>query len=46
LPTGYCAVAFLNHLTGAGTRGFLAYRVEQTQALRPGIRAIPWHLAW
>jgi predicted AAA+ superfamily ATPase len=33
-------------LTGPGARGALACRVEQPQALRPGIRAIPWHLAW
>ena len=26
--------------------GALAYRVEQPQMLRPGILAVPWHLAW
>ena len=33
-------------LTGPGARGVLACRVEQPQALCPGIRAVPWHLAW
>jgi hypothetical protein len=33
-------------LAGPAARGALACRVEQPQVLRPGIRAIPWHLAW
>jgi predicted AAA+ superfamily ATPase len=33
-------------LAGPSARAALACRVEQPQVLRPGIRAIPWHLAW
>ena len=33
-------------LAGPGARGVLACRVEAPHALRPGIRAVPWHLAW
>jgi predicted AAA+ superfamily ATPase len=33
-------------LAGPTARGVLACRVEQPQVLRPGIRAVPWHLAW
>ncbi len=33
-------------LAGPEARGVLACRVEEPQALRPGIRAVPWHLAW
>jgi len=31
---------------GEGARGALACRVARPLALRPGIRAVPWHLAW
>jgi predicted AAA+ superfamily ATPase len=31
---------------GPSTRVALACRVEKPTALRPGIRAVPWHLAW
>jgi predicted AAA+ superfamily ATPase len=33
-------------LAGPTARAVLACRVPKPQALRPGIRAIPWHLAW
>jgi hypothetical protein len=33
-------------LAGAKSRGVLACRVDRPVALRPGIRAVPWHLAW
>jgi hypothetical protein len=33
-------------LAGKAARGALACRVERPQSLRPGIRAVPWHLAW
>jgi predicted AAA+ superfamily ATPase len=33
-------------LAGGKTRAALACRISAPVALRPGIRAIPWHLAW
>ena len=33
-------------LGGPGARGVLACRVEEPHTLRPGIRAVPWNLAW
>ena len=33
-------------LAGPGVKGVLACRVEAPMALRPRIRAVPWHLAW
>lgn len=33
-------------LTGPTARGVLACRVEKPHVLRPGIKGIPWHLAW
>jgi predicted AAA+ superfamily ATPase len=33
-------------LAGAGSRAALACAVTAPTALRPGIRAVPWHLAW
>ena len=33
-------------LDDAGTRTALARRIGEAAALRPGIRAVPWHLAW
>ncbi len=33
-------------LAGPEARGVLACRVEAPHTLRPGIRAVPWHLAW
>lgn len=33
-------------LAGPSARGALACRVDAPRALRPGIRAVPWHLAW
>lgn len=40
------ALARWMELAGDGTRGVLACQVEAPTALRPGIRAVPWHLAW
>jgi predicted AAA+ superfamily ATPase len=33
-------------LAGSGAAGVLACDVREPQALRPGVRAVPWHLAW
>ncbi len=33
-------------LAGPEARGVLACRVDVPTALRPGLRAVPWHLAW
>lgn len=33
-------------LAGRRASGVLACRVHQATALRPGIQAVPWHLAW
>lgn len=33
-------------LAGRRARGVLACRIDAPAALRPGIRAVPWHLAW
>jgi predicted AAA+ superfamily ATPase len=47
-PTPHHATALARWLDLAGptARGALACRVARPQALRPGIRALPWHLAW
>jgi predicted AAA+ superfamily ATPase len=47
-PTPHHASALARWLDLAGptARGALACRVARPQALRPGIRALPWHLAW
>jgi predicted AAA+ superfamily ATPase len=33
-------------LAGPAARGVLACRIDRPIPLRPGIRAVPWHLAW
>ncbi len=33
-------------LAGEGARGVLACAIDEPRSLRPGIRAVPWHLAW
>ncbi len=33
-------------LAGPRARGVLACRVDQPYVLRPGIKAVPWHVAW
>ncbi len=33
-------------LAGGSARGVVACNVERPSTLRPGIRAVPWHLAW
>lgn len=45
-PRHAAGVARWLDLAGPSARGVLACRVEQPHVLRPGIRAIPWHLAW
>jgi hypothetical protein len=47
-PTPHHAEALARFISRAGptARGVLACRVEAPVALRPGIRAVPWHLAW
>ena len=47
-PTPHHADALARWLDLAGptARGVLACRIARPQTLRPGIRAVPWHLAW
>jgi hypothetical protein len=47
-PTPHHAEALARWLAAAGpkARGVLACRVDAPVALRPRIRAVPWHLAW
>jgi len=47
-PTPRHAEALVRWLAfaGRGARAALACRVEESVTLRPGIRAVPWHLAW
>ncbi|NOY44403.1 MAG: ATP-binding protein [Deltaproteobacteria bacterium] len=33
-------------LAGGSARGVIACNIERPCTLRPGIRAVPWHLAW
>jgi hypothetical protein len=33
-------------LAGRHARGVLACRIDAPMTVRPGIRAVPWHLAW
>jgi Domain of unknown function (DUF4143) len=47
-PTPHRADALARWLELAGptARGVLACRISRPQALRSGIRAMPWHLSW
>jgi predicted AAA+ superfamily ATPase len=47
-PTPHHADALARwlELAGDGARGVLACQVDAPTALRPGIRAVPWHLSW
>lgn len=47
-PTPHHAVSLARwlELAGPGARGVLACRIERPMSLRPGIRAVPWHLNW
>lgn len=47
-PTPYQAagLAHWRDLAGRSARVALACRVEEPTVLSPGIRAVPWHLAW
>jgi hypothetical protein len=40
------AASLAGWLELSGARGALVCRVPSPRALRPGIRAVPWHLAW
>ena len=33
-------------LAGSSSRGAIACRIDRPAALRPGVRAVPWHLCW
>jgi len=33
-------------LAGEGSKGVLSCAINEPRSLRPGIRAVPWHLAW
>ncbi len=46
VPAHAANLAAFAALAGPGTRTVLACRVDTTVALRPGVRAVPWHLAW
>lgn len=46
LPAHAANLAAFAALAGPATRTALACRVESPVALRPGVRAVPWHLAW
>lgn len=40
------ALARWIELAGDRARGVVACNIDRPMALRPGIRAVPWHLAW
>jgi hypothetical protein len=46
VPAHAANLATFAALAGPGTRAALACRVGAATALRPGVRAVPWHLAW
>jgi uncharacterized protein len=46
VPAHAANLAVFATLAGRATRVALACRIEAPLALRPGIRAVPWHLAW
>ncbi|MFQ5507256.1 MAG: DUF4143 domain-containing protein [Planctomycetota bacterium] len=45
-PTPPMALARSLELAGPEAAGALACQVDEPCALRPGIRAVPWHLGW
>ena len=45
-PTPGHASSLHKWLELSGGRGALACRVPGPRTLRPGIRAVPWHLSW
>jgi predicted AAA+ superfamily ATPase len=45
-PAHAAHLAAFAELAGPSTRAALACRIGSPVALRPGIRAVPWHLAW
>ena len=46
VPAHAANLATFSGLAGPGTRTALACRIDTAAALRPGVRAVPWHLAW
>ncbi len=46
VPRHADAIAQWLALAGNDARGSLACRVDRATSLRPGVRAVPWHLAW
>lgn len=46
VPAHAANLATFAALAGPATRAVLACRVGSAAALRPGVRAVPWHLAW
>lgn len=46
VPAHAASLAAFAALAGRGTRAALACRISAPMALRPGVRAVPWHLAW
>jgi hypothetical protein len=46
VPAHAANLAAFAALAGPGTRAALACRIGSAAALRPGVRAVPWHLAW
>jgi predicted AAA+ superfamily ATPase len=46
VPAHAANLATFAGLAGSGTRTALACRIDTAAALRPGVRAVPWHLAW
>jgi hypothetical protein len=46
VPAHATHLAAFAALAGDATRAALACRIGQPTALRPGVRAVPWHLAW
>jgi uncharacterized protein len=45
-PQHAAGLARWRELAGPPARAVLACRVERPKALVPGVRAVPWHLAW
>lgn len=46
VPAHAANLAAFAALAGPSTRTALACRISTAVGLRPGVRAVPWHLAW
>jgi predicted AAA+ superfamily ATPase len=46
VPGHAASLAAFAALAGGATRAVLACRIGAPAPLRPGVRAVPWHLAW